>query len=291
MAIDLKGKVAIVTGGATGIGEAISHKYAKLGARVVVCGLESDPVDDVVNAIRERGADAIGFKGDISEPDHAVKCVQTAVDQFGRLDILVNNAGVFLATAPVEKYPDEAFLKTVKDNIHSVFFMTKHALPHLQKSRGVVISAGSEAGIMGEPKNSIYGGTKGWVHAFMKGVASEQAIYGVRANCVCPGPIDTAWTHKETSPMDKKMEKDTVNGTLLGRRGTPEEVANVYAFLASDEASYVTAALWTVDGGTTVSKGTFGQQVPSELRAEPKGELNLQHSRDGLRNKEIQTVT
>jgi NAD(P)-dependent dehydrogenase (short-subunit alcohol dehydrogenase family) len=133
--------------------------------------------------------------------------------------------------------------------------MTRLALPHLQKTRGNIISAGSESGMIGLAQNTPYGGTKGWIHAFTRGVAVEQAQNGVRANCVCPGPIDTAWTHKETGPMDEQMEKSLIQATPLARRGTPEEVANVYVFLASDEASYVTGALYTVDGGTTIAKG------------------------------------
>jgi len=153
-----------------------------------------------------------------------------------------------------------------------------------------LISAGSESGFLGLPQNSTYGGTKGWMHAFMRGVAVEQARHGVRANCVCPGPIDTAWTHKELSPMDNEMETMLLQAVPLGRRGTAEEVANVYAFLASDEASYVTGALWLVDGGTTVGKGPVGDLVPRALRKEPKGELNLEHERDGLKNKETQRI-
>ena len=130
-------------------------------------------------------------------------------------------------------------------------------------------------------KNAPYGGTKGFLHAFMKGIAVEQAKHGVRANCVAPGPIDTAWTHKETGPMDKKDEKSLLAATPLGRRGTPEEVANVYLFLASDEASYVTGALFPVDGGITSAKGPVGKEVESEVAEQPKGELELEHSMDG----------
>lgn len=124
----------------------------------------------------------------------------------------------------------------------------------------------------------------------MKGVAVEQAKYGVRANCVCPGPIDTAWTHKETGPMDSKMEKMLINATPMARRGTPEEMANVYAFIASDEASYVTGALWLADGGVTVAKGAVGEETPQNLRNEPQGELRLDHAQEGLENKDFQTI-
>ncbi len=287
----LEGKVAIVTGAGTGIGEAIAHKFAKEGAQVVVNGLPDDPIQDVVDAINQYGGEAIAYAGDISEPYHAQACVQAAIDQYGRLDVLVNNAGVFLATGETQDYPIDAFDKTIRMNIRSAFLMTKYALPHLQKTRGNIVAAGSEAGFNGVPQNSPYGGTKGWMHSFIKGVAVEQAKYGVRVNCFCPGAIDTAWTHKETGPMDAEMEEMTVMAAPMGRRGTPEEMANVCAFLASDEASYVTGALWLADGGVTIAKGAVGKQTPESLREEPQGKLRLDHSLEGLENKNTQTVS
>ncbi len=287
----LEGKVAIVTGAGTGIGEAIAHKFAKEGANVVVNGLPDDPIQDVAEALNEYGGEAIAYAGDISEESHAQACVQAAIDKYGRLDVLVNNAGVFLVTGETQDYPIDVFDKTIRANIRSAFLMTKYALPHLQKTQGNIVSTGSEAGFNGLAQNSPYGGTKGWMHSFIKGVAVEQAKYGVRANCVCPGPIDTAWTHKETGPMDGQMEEMLINATPMARRGTPEEMANVFAFLASDEASYVTGALWLADGGITVAKGAVGQQTPDSLRQAPQGELRLDHSKQGLENKETQTVS
>jgi NAD(P)-dependent dehydrogenase (short-subunit alcohol dehydrogenase family) len=287
----LEGKVAIVTGAGTGIGEAIAHKFAKEGAKVVVNGLPDDPIQDVADAINEYGGEAIAYGGDVSEVEQAQACVQAAIERYGRLDVLVNNAGVFLATGETQDYPIDAFDETIRMNIRSTFLMTKYALPYLQKTRGNIVAAGSEAGFNGVPQNSPYGGTKGWVHSFIKGVAAEQAKYGVRANCFCPGAIDTAWTHKETGPMDAEMEEMTVMAAPMGRRGTPEEMANVCAFLASDEASYVTGALWLADGGVTIAKGSVGQQTPESLRQEPQGELRLDRSKEGLKNKHIQTVS
>jgi NAD(P)-dependent dehydrogenase (short-subunit alcohol dehydrogenase family) len=287
----LEGKVAIVTGAGTGIGEAIAHKFAKEGAKVVVNGLPDDPIQDVANAINEYGGEAIAYAGDVSEAEHAQACVQAAINKYGCLDILVNNAGVFLATGETQDYPIDAFDETIRMNIRSAFLMTKYALPHLQETHGNIVATGSEAGFNGLPKNSPYGGTKGWMHSFIKGVAVEQAKYGVRANCFCPGAIDTAWTHKETGPMDAEMEEMTIMATPMGRRGTPEEMANVCAFLASDEASYVTGALWLADGGITIGKGAVGQQTPESLREQPQGELRLDHAHEGLENKHIQTVS
>jgi NAD(P)-dependent dehydrogenase (short-subunit alcohol dehydrogenase family) len=287
----LEGKVAIVTGGATGIGEAIVHRFAEEGARVVVNGLPGDPVEDVLDAVERHGGEALAYVGDVSEEEAAGACVRAALDEYGQLDILINNAGVFLANSETQDYPIELFDRTIRMNLRSAFLMTRFALPHLRETRGNVVSAGSESGLIGLPQNTPYGGTKGWMHAFMRGVAVEQAKHGVRANCVCPGPIDTAWTHKGMGPMDEQMETMLVQASPMGRRGTVEEVANVYAFIASDEASFVTGALWLVDGGIAIAKGPVGDQVPRKLRKQPKGRLDLEHTYDGLTGKETaQTV-
>jgi len=277
----LEGKVAIITGAGAGIGEAIAHKFALEGAVLVLNGLPDDPVEEVAAAIRLRGGNAVSHLGDISEELYARQCVQLAIDTYRKIDILVNNAGVLPYMAETQDLPVEAFEMMIKNNVRSAFLMTKYALPHLQKTHGNIVSAGSEAGFNGLAECTPYGGTKGWMHSFMMGVAVEQAKHGVRANCICPGPVDTAWTHKDKGPMDKKTEKLLIEATPMARRGTTEEIANVYAFIASDEASYVTGALWLVDGGITPAKGPVGKQTPSSLASEPKGKLDLSHQRDG----------
>lgn len=280
----LEGKVAIVTGGGAGIGEAICKKFAREGAKVVVCGFPEDPVIQVADEINNSGGKAVAFLGDISDERDARECVEYAVESFGRLDVLINNAGVFPVTEMLEDFPIEAFDYLVRNNVRSAFLMSRFALPELQKTKGNIVSAGSEAGLLGLMKNTPYGGTKGFIHAFMNGLAVEQAQNGVRCNTVCPGPIDTAWTHKESGPMDAEMEKMLTLSTPLGRLGTVEEVANIYAFLASDEASYVTGALYEVDGGITKAKGPVGQKAMGIFKnasKKPKGELDLQHVREG----------
>ncbi|GAB3165406.1 SDR family NAD(P)-dependent oxidoreductase [Telluribacter humicola] len=281
MANRLEGKVAIVTGGGSGIGEAICKKFASEGAKVVVAGLPEDPVEEVASEIQQKGGAAVAFKGDLSLWAQAQQCVQRAVQEYGKLDILINNAGVFVETNYLTDFTEESFDYMIRNNVKTTFMMSKAALPELQKNKGNIVTAGSEAGVLGIPQNTPYGGTKAFNIAFSKGLAAEQAAFGVRCNVVGPGPIDTAWTHKETGPMDKEMEKTNNQANLLGRRGTPEEVANVYLFLASDEASYVTGAVYMVDGGITIGKGPIGEKADEALSQQPKGELDLEHAMDG----------
>jgi NAD(P)-dependent dehydrogenase (short-subunit alcohol dehydrogenase family) len=274
-------KVAIVTGGGTGIGEAICKKFAQEGARVIVAGLPDDPVEEVVREIDAQKGIAYFYKGDLSVLANAQACVDLAVRMYGKLDILINNAAAFPETNFLTDFSEEAIDYLLRNNIRTTIMMSKAALPELQKTRGNLITTGSEAGLLGEPQNAPYGGTKGFNHAFTRGLAGEQAQFGVRCNVVGPGPIDTAWTHTTTGPMDRQMEKQTVQATLMGRRGTPEEVANVFLFLASDEASYVTGAIYFVDGGTTISKGPVGDQAASNLKKEPQDSLGLEHTYEG----------
>jgi NAD(P)-dependent dehydrogenase (short-subunit alcohol dehydrogenase family) len=283
----LQDKVVIVTGGGTGIGEAICHKFAREGAKVVVNGLPDDPINEVADAITEEGGEALAFAADASDEAQARGCVYAAVERFGRLDVLINNAGVLLVNAETDDFPTDKFEEHIRCNVRSAFLMTKYALPHLRRTRGCIVSAGSEAGVNGQPRNAVYGGTKGFMHAFMAGVAVEQAQYGVRANCVSPGPIDTAWTHKETGAVDEQVEKALIAAAPFGRRGTVEEVANVYAFLASDEASFVTGATWLVDGGLTPAKGAVGALAKADVASQPPTAFGLRHSHDGTRHKDI----
>ena len=200
----LEGKVAIITGAGTGIGEAIAHKFAWEGARVIVNGLPDDPIADVAKAICERGGEAIPKTGDVSDENSAWACVELALTKYERLDILINNAGVFLDNAMTEDYPLEDFDRTIRMNIRSAFMMTRFSLPHLQKTRGNIVSAGSESGMIGLAQNTTYGGTKGWMHASCAGSRSsrrkmvcERTAY-VLGRSTPPGRIRrlARWTRK-----------------------------------------------------------------------------------------------
>ncbi len=287
VAMDLENKVAIVTGAGTGIGEAIAHKFACEGARLALGGLPTDPVRDVAETIVANGGDADFHLGNLAEEGEARALVDLALRRYGRIDVLVSNAGIFIANAETDAYRIEDFDRTIASNVRAAFLMTKFALPHLRRTRGNIIYTGSEAGLNGSPMFTPYGGSKGFIHAFMKGVALEQAQYGIRANCVCPGPVDTAWTRGADSPIGSNDQRSIDDMVPLGRRGTPEEIANIFAFLASDRASYVTGALWLADGGVTPAKASTGDRVPEDLRGAPPGVLNLSHSHDGLRDKEV----
>lgn len=282
MAGRLQDKVAIITGAGTGIGEATAHKFGAEGANLVLVGYPDDPVEDVADTIRERhGVEVECYLGDIAQEEHARNCIATATDSFGRLDVLINNAGIFPEINETQDFSVESFERLLHNNVRSVFLMTKFSLPELQKTSGNIVSTGSESGFNGQAQATAYGGTKGWIHSFMKGVAAEQAKNGIRANCVCPGITDTAWTHKETSEMTEEMEESFFRTIPLGRRGQPEEMANMFAFLASDEASYITGALFLVDGGITIAKTPVGENVPDEMRTPPAGELRTDHQHEG----------
>lgn len=280
--IDFSNRVAIVTGAGTGIGEATAHVLASFGAHVMCAGLPGDPVKDVAKALKKYGVKASSYEGDLGESASANALIQQTIEDLGQLDVLVSNAGVTLGTDTTDKQSDDAFERTLKNNVFSTFYVTRAALPYLKKTRGCIVATGSVAGLKGEPGDTIYGGSKGFVHLFMQSLAVEQAKNGIRVNVVCPGVIDTAMTHAARSSMTKAEERKIADEVPMMRKGTVEEIANTIAFLASDFASYMTGALVPVDGGYTLSWGDI-EEVPSRLRSKPKGQIlkDLKHTFDG----------
>lgn len=278
----LKDKVAIVTGAGAGIGEAIAHKFAREGAAVVVADIPKSDAAEIAADIVKAGGRAEAYLGDLADEEAARACIAAAVDRFGRLDVLASNAGMLGEVGEVDACPTDAFDHIMRNNTRSAFLMTKFAIPHLQASRGNIVFSGSITAIVGAGELAAYAGSKGFIHAFMMAVAMEQAKHGVRVNAVAPGAIATSMTTSgKGSPISKELEQATSDGAALGRRGTPEEMANVALFLASDEASYVTGAIFVADGGVVPAQGAPGQQVPAALKVAPEPTLPLRHALSG----------
>lgn len=285
----LKAKTAIIVGGATGLGEAVVHKFASEGAQVCIFGLENDPIDEVVEAVNEQyGRDvAMGFAGDAAEFASMSEGIAKTVERFGKLDIACSTAAFFIEVAETQDFSEESFDLLIRNNLRTAFIMTKAALPELHNTHGNLIVTGSAAGELGEPMASTYGGTKAFLHTFARGVAAEQARHGVRVNCVAPGVIDTGWVNPQAGLLTEEQVKQLADVSVMGRYATPEEIANVYAFMASDEASFVTGAAWIVDGGMVFTRGLAGADADPFFKTQPRGELKLAHSQSGQRNRKL----
>lgn len=282
MAGRLDGKVAVLLGAATGIGEAVAHKFAREGARLCVIGLPHDPVDEVVEAINaEYGEVAIGVAGDGGDERQMIAAMESTAERFGRIDIACQTAGVFGPLADAADYDLAVFDRLLYGNCRATFVFLKAALPHLRRAKGCIVTTGSAAVVLGEPVNVPYGATKGFIHALTLGLAGEEARHGVRVNCVSPGVTDTGWFDPDVGPLEPELLKQLPGSNLFGRLGTPEEMANVFAFLASDEASYVTGAIWAADGGMPITRGAAGELADAAFRSPPAGALSLRHGRSG----------
>jgi 2-hydroxycyclohexanecarboxyl-CoA dehydrogenase len=238
----LEGRTALVTGGAKGIGAAISRRLAAEGADVTIGDID---VEGAAEVAAEIGADSMRL--DVTDDDSA----RAAVDAVGRLDILVNNAGMDEFGFFSETNPDQ-WGRIVAVNLGGVFACTHAALPGMQKAGyGRIVSIASEAGRVGSKGSAVYSAAKGGVISFMKTIARENARYGVTANSIAPGPIDTPLLRSalEFGELGEKVIETMKSATQMRRLGEPEEVAAAVAFLASDDASYVTGETIGVSGG------------------------------------------
>lgn len=246
----LKGQVALITGGDSGIGRSVAVHYAKEGADVAIVYLpiEEPDAQETRQAVEQEGGSALLIPGDVSDPGFCRKAVQETLVRFGHLDILVNNAAYQQSVDSIEEVTLEEWKKAFQVNIDGYFYMTKAALEHM-KEGGSVINSGSITGLEGNKALFAYSCTKGAIHAFTKSLAQMLVDRRIRVNCVAPGPV---WT--PLNPADRPAEEIAHFGedAPYGRPAHPEEVAPAYVFFASAaDSSYITGEVLTMLGGKT----------------------------------------
>jgi dihydroanticapsin dehydrogenase len=247
------GRVAIVTGAASGIGEASAIRLAEEGASVICADLNAEGAAQTAASIVAAGGTAIGYTIDISDSDQCDAIVAKAVDTYGAIDILVNNAGVNLPGV-FHEVTNATIEKTLSVNVMGAMYLTRAALPHMLKnSRGSIVNMSSVNGLVSEPFLSVYSASKGAIVMFTRGIALDYAKTGIRCNAICPGWVDTPINHAHAKMLGglDHVYKTIDSFQPIGRPGTPREIANVVLFLASDEASFMTGSIVSADGGMT----------------------------------------
>jgi len=244
----LRDKVSIITGAGQGIGRATALKFASEGAKVAVCDINIAAVEDTVREIIDSGREAAGFTVDVTDKESIARMVTGVMAKWGRIDTLVNNAGI-VQDAQFKKMTDEQFERVIDVNLKGVYNCTKAVVDiMLEQNSGVILNASSIVGLYGNFGQTNYAATKFGVIGMVKTWARELGRKGIRANAICPGFIETAILSSIPDKVIKMME----DKVPLGRLGKPEEIANTYAWLASDEASYINGAVIEVSGGCTI---------------------------------------
>jgi NAD(P)-dependent dehydrogenase (short-subunit alcohol dehydrogenase family) len=249
----LHNKVALITGGTSGIGEATALLFASEGASVAVTGRNETRGHAVTARILEQGGRAIFLRTDVRKAEECRRAVDETINSFGRLDILFNNAGVFYPQTTLECSEEEWDLQ-IDINLKGTFLMSKSALPGMiAQGSGVIVNNSSGWGIVGGDRAVAYCASKGGVVLLTKAMAVDHGRQGIRVNCICPGDVDTPML-----PEDARMRglnwSDYIAGCAnrpMGRVGTPDEIAKAILFLASDDSSFMTGAALVVDGGGT----------------------------------------
>ncbi|RJP21419.1 MAG: glucose 1-dehydrogenase [Deltaproteobacteria bacterium] len=242
----MNGKVALVTGGGSGIGRAASLLFAKRGAKVVVADIASPGGEETAAMVRAAGGDALFVRTDVSRSGDVTGMVDRTVATFGRLDFAFNNAGIFLGLTPLPEYTEEMWERSIAVNLKGVWLCMKYEIPRmLETGGGAIVNTSSIAGLVAFPGHYGYVASKSGVNGITRGAALEYAASGIRVNAVCPGVVDT--------PMAKDILLDAYKALHpMGRFGTPEDVASTAVWLCSGEASFITGQTFAVDGGYTL---------------------------------------
>jgi NAD(P)-dependent dehydrogenase (short-subunit alcohol dehydrogenase family) len=253
--IRLDGRTAVVTGAAGVIGTATMQLLAARGARIVAVDCKDEHLRAAIASL-PTSVEALAVTADVTREDEVEGYVRAAVDRFGQIDVFFNNAGIEGAIAPIVDYPVETFRRVLDVNVIGVFLGLKHVLPvMLKQNSGSIINTASIAGLMGTPQIAAYAASKHAVIGLTKSAAMECAATPLRVNCVCPGMIESRMLTaivEGRNPTDTPIPTERIVDRIPARRlGAPAEVASIVAFLASDEASYVSGAAYTVDGGRT----------------------------------------
>ncbi|MGC9325333.1 MAG: SDR family NAD(P)-dependent oxidoreductase [Desulfomonilia bacterium] len=252
--MDLKGKTAVITGAGQGIGRAIAITLSAKGADAALVDINSDRAQAVAREIHQTGARAEMFITDVTRYDQVSSTVSGIQESFGRIDILVNNVGWDDTKPFIETTPD-LWQKIVEINLISAFNVTHAVLPHMiSRNTGRIINISSDAGRMGAIYAAAYSSSKAGIIGFTKTIAREMAPHNILVNCITPGAIDTPlWNEITKDEAGASMLRKTLRSIPLKRMGDPVEVASVVAFFASDEASYITGQVLSVDGGMLMS--------------------------------------
>jgi NAD(P)-dependent dehydrogenase (short-subunit alcohol dehydrogenase family) len=245
----LTGRVAVITGGDSGIGRAVAIAFAREGADILISYLnemEDEDAQETARHVEAAGRRCVLVPGDIAEAAHCRTIIERAVSEFGRLDILVNNAAFQRTYQALEDIPDEEWSYTFRTNIEAMFHLAKAAVPHMRPGSSIINTTSIQSD-KPSPMLLPYASTKGAVSNFTAGLAQMLGSKGIRVNAVAPGPI---WTPLIPSTMPEEKVKSFGKDTPLGRAGQPSELAGIYVLLASDEGSYMTGGIHAVTGGT-----------------------------------------